>query len=832
MRCLERGSPLIRGLWLAFGLWLALGESSLVEAQIQGDLAYASETWTRISPAGKVVLERVGPMVRATVRLPLASVSPVIPPAASHLLTMPRRFRPVQTVQQTVGFRVTARDGTRSENPRPPLYLQVGVDPYGAVSFQPTEGSGLPAGTGAVWVEGVLLWPVFGTSPLVCQRGTEVRNVLLLQLADQGLALSCEEVTWSHLASIRTLPYAPQIEHVRDLYGLVGLQEAALRLQPEMRAAGLRGVLTHLPRLRTLRVEFNHVQTWPTDTLSPVPWLSHLTVSAARLAHLPARWLAPVPGLQELSVSAPRLATAPSDWLGTVPRLRSLRLAVGAMEELAPDWLTQLPHLRSLHLSGEGWETLPATWLSHAPTLERLGMTVQASAFTPSAISLEEHLAQAPPLNHLYIGADTEFLPAGYLPRAPRVTRMTMDSNTLTHIEDEFLVEAPHLTQLDFASYSMAALPDGFLADVPHLTRLTMWIWKLQALPSGFLTRAPRLEELELIAPPADTPTVMDVAAVPPDFLTATPSLRRLRMDETRLQELPAGFLSHTPRLLEARLRMPHLTAVPPGFLSDVPQVETLDLEFNQVTSFPPGFLAHVPRLQVLRLEANQAVSFPPGFLANVPQLQVLELQASQAVSFPPGFLADIPQLQVLKLEANQAVSLPPGFLAHAPQATRLTVETAALGPTVPPGLFSRLPAVAHLQWRAGGVTRLPPAFLQTAPNLEHLHLWLPQLDPPPTRDGHLGALLMAHSSWVAAAAGTPLYGQGPEDREELIAEVLPADAFLWVGARLRDEIGREWLEVWVPVGEWSEYRWVLADTTVPTVQVREEEGPPYPGVG
>ena len=807
MRCLERGSPLIRGLWLAFGLWLALGGSS-VEAQIQGDLAYASETWTRISPAGKVVLERTGPMVRATVRLPLASVPPVIPPAASHLLTMPRRFRPAQTVQQTVGFRVTARDGIQPENPRPPLYLQVGVDPHGAVSFQPTEGGGLPAGSGAVWVEGVLLWPVFGTSPLVCQRDWVVRDALLRQLADQGLALSCEEVTWSHLASIRFLPHWTQIGHVRDLYGLVGLQEAALYLQPEMRAAGLRGVLTHLPRLRTLRVEFDHVQTWPTDTLSPVPWLSHLTVSAARLTHLPARWLAPVPELQELSVSAPRLATAPSDWLGTVPRLRSLRLAVGAMEELAPDWLTQLPRLRSLHLSGEGWETLPATWLSHAPALERLGVTVQASAFAPSAIPLEEHLAQAPPLNHLYVGADTESLPAGYLPRAPRVTRMTMDAHTLTHIEDEFLAEAPHLTQLGFASLSVTALPDGFLAAVPHLTRLTMWIPKLKALPSDFLTRSPRLEELELIAPPADTPTVMDVAAVPPDFLTATPSLRRLRMDATRLQELPAGFLSHTPRLLEARLRMPHLTAMPTGFLSDVPQVETLDLAFNQVTSFPPGFLAHVPQLQVLRLEANQAVSFPPGFLA------------------------DIPQLQVLKLEANQAVSFPSGFLAHAPQATRLTVETAALGPTVPPGLFSRLPAVAHLQWRAGGVTRLPPAFLQTAPNLEHLHLWLPQLDPPPTRDGHLGALLMAHSSWVAAAAGTPLYGQGPEDREELIAEVLPASAFLWVGARLRDEIGREWLEVWVPVGEWSEYRWVLADTTVPTVQVREEEGPPYPGVG
>ena len=82
MRGPERGSPLIRGLWLAFGLWLALGESS-VEAQIQGDLAYASETWTQISPAGKVVLERTGPMVRATVRLPLASVPPVIPPPIS-----------------------------------------------------------------------------------------------------------------------------------------------------------------------------------------------------------------------------------------------------------------------------------------------------------------------------------------------------------------------------------------------------------------------------------------------------------------------------------------------------------------------------------------------------------------------------------------------------------------------------------------------------------------------------------------------------------------------------------------------------------------------------
>ena len=157
--------PLIRGLWLACGLWLMVGGPH-VWAQSQDAPSPAGETWVQISPAGKVTLERTGPMVQATMRLPLASVPPVIPPTASYLLTVPRDFRPARSVYWTMAARMVTPDGFRAATWGSPLTLQFWVVPDGSVYYQPLDAVPIPAGGAPLWVEGEWLWPVAGTSPL------------------------------------------------------------------------------------------------------------------------------------------------------------------------------------------------------------------------------------------------------------------------------------------------------------------------------------------------------------------------------------------------------------------------------------------------------------------------------------------------------------------------------------------------------------------------------------------------------------------------------------------------------------------------------------------
>ena len=262
--------PLIRGLWLACGLWLMVGGPH-VWAQSQDAPSPAGETWVQISPAGKVTLERTGPMVRATMRLPLASVPPVIPPAASYLLTVPRDFRPARSVYWTMAARMVTRDGSRAATWGPPLTLQFWVVPDGSVYYQPLDAVPIPAGGAPLWVEGEWLWPVAGTSPQVCERSNGVHNGILRRLEARGLVLRCGEVTWAHLASIRFLPWGIQVGQVRDLYGLVGLRGVELTLWQEILAADISVILTNLPRLRSLNLSFDQFKTWPSGALAQVP---------------------------------------------------------------------------------------------------------------------------------------------------------------------------------------------------------------------------------------------------------------------------------------------------------------------------------------------------------------------------------------------------------------------------------------------------------------------------------------------------------------------------------------------------------------------------------
>ena len=491
-----------------------------VRAQSPAVPLSAGEIWMQFSPAGRVALERRGPMIRARLRLPLASVPPVIPATSSYLLTVPQPFRPAETVHGTVAFHPVAADGTRTAAPAEPLYLHFWVEPHGAVYYQPLDEVPRTAGAAPVWVEGMWLWPGAGTQPQVCQRHAEVRHAIQNGLRARKIYVSCERITWSHLASLRYLESYLRVTSVADVHGLSGLRGTDLDLDLAPSPAAVSAVLAHLPQLTRLEL------------------------------------YAPV------------------------------------------------------------WEAEPAHWLSQTPNLRQLGFRFPSATPPPPAAYPERLLAHAPRLTHLQFHMDLPVWPPG------------------------FLVDTRGLTHLRIGSLSLTELPDDFLSHTPQLTHLQMQVPQLRALPPHFLAYAPRLEDLHLAALGAGVRLWTELSTVPASFLTATPRLVRLRLDQTRLTTLPAGFLSHTPQLVEARLWLPELKSLPAGFLFHTPQLARLDLDLSAVgsTTLPAEFLGHLPVLQDVRLWMGAVTALPPTFLQRSPHLAALHLWLPQlAPPLAPG---------------------------------------------------------------------------------------------------------------------------------------------------------------------------------------------------
>ncbi|MDE0673270.1 MAG: hypothetical protein OXH72_16170 [Caldilineaceae bacterium] len=549
---------------------------------------------------GRVVLERNDGMVHARLRVPLADVMNSQLQAPAYQVQVPEAFRPGYAIEQStygnpIGLNAhTALDVNAT--------VDVQVEPEGNLSFS-VRSEGSAGNAAGLWWEARLVWPMHATQPRVCQRSPEVQRGIQLRLKRTWeVSVSCEQVTWAHLASIQALDNM-EVVSIQDVHGLTGLQEAELNLSPELQIMAVGDVLAHMPGLTRLRLRVPHPGTWPVDALASTPRLTSLELSADNLTALSPAWLARVPHLTALSLYAPRLANWPVDRLAPVPRLRQLALHVGTMELWSADWL------------------------SSAANLEDLTLAVWPQSINRPTSYPEQFLAHAPRLTHLKFFSDQETLPPGFLSHTPR----------LTHVEAQLL--------------NLTALPDDFLAYTPQLTHVSLLTPQLTALPPRFLGQAPQLEELELKHLGAGTPPSVALASLPEGFLAHTPRLTRLELYPSRVTTLPEGFLAHTPRLNEAVLLLPEASALPAGFLSHTPRLQHLTLEANRSAALPEGFLAQAPDLRYLHLRLfGLGPAIPPDFLQHVPTLARLYLWAEKLTTLPAHFLQDVPHLRKLHL--------------------------------------------------------------------------------------------------------------------------------------------------------------------------------------
>ena len=291
-------------------------------------------TFTSLAGAGTYRLVRRGDTVTATLAFPSGDELDTAPPA--HLFTMPAGFRPARTVRRTVVDKAGCY--TRA----------LEVRPQGTVRFLTVPAE---IGTEPLGHETTMTWT---TGADVCQRHIWVQARLLQALRSQGFVRdSCAEVTWTDLASVRSLDLKPAATlrawlektpplQAHDLSGLTGLWTLALQGDVWFPAVPV-DLLVHTPALESLDLSGNRKRL-PPNFLAHAPELRRLTLrdtDPAFLSFFP-------PGLEVL------------DW--EVPASRT---------ELPPD-LLHVPELRSLTLKAAGLTTLPADLLAHVPLLEYL----------------------------------------------------------------------------------------------------------------------------------------------------------------------------------------------------------------------------------------------------------------------------------------------------------------------------------------------------------------------------------------------------------------------------------------------------------------------------
>ncbi|MCY3661071.1 MAG: hypothetical protein OXG36_18865, partial [Caldilineaceae bacterium] len=716
---------------------------------------------------GTFHLRREGNAVYATFRTDRSPVRFLARDQPEVLFTVPEGFRPVLPVTWEVSARPVRTDGTPRPDQPGRRVFRMQVDTAGQVRY--VDDAGVD-GVGHLGYDTALAWPLAGTDPRLCDRDWNIREgVLAAVQALEDVTVPCTQVTWTHLARIRTLSLDTLYEDFAR-HGLLGLTNLTVLQMPSIEGAVYpKDLLAHTPRLQTLWMEGSALEDLPDDLFRHTPLLTHLSLGddSHPDADLPGDLPVHTPHLESLHLEDKHPPTGLAHVLAHARRLT--RLTVTPSTALPETFLAAVPHLTHLTVQGNFDPCATPDLLSPVPHLRHFAVHMAAENRELACLDRALRL-HTPALVELHVELqDLRDLEAGVLPGLPRLTRLTLDVGGLIRLPVQLLAEAPELTRLTLRGEPRDAaltLPEGFFAHTPRLTALSLHANRLQDLPPDLLTPLPELQQVQLVTEDAtalpawflERVTELRVAGryqaqnriLPAAFPMHAPRLEVLHLDSPSLTSFPEHFLTHAPNLVELRLRVPSLQALPPAFLAHAPQLERFYLDAGSYAPssllrlVPEHFLTHTPRLVELYLSAPALHAFPPSFLAHAPRLEKLELAHGYDYSppyprvklpieaLPADFLAHAPRLRHLELASlGNVVEFPQRFLSGSPQLRYLNLD-ANDAKALPADFLTRHPRLETVRLRAQNVTALPRGFLAQSPNLTDLKLDLQRVEALP----------------------------------------------------------------------------------------------------
>ena len=362
---------------LSITRWQPEAQQILPDAQTAG-------TFTNLeaNEEGRYTLQLKGPTVNATVATTRSPAQYFAREKLEPLFTIPEGFRPAIEITQAVEAWQVQKDGSPDPRHADPLNLALRVSTDGTVRY--VDSSQLD-GVGYVSYAAPLAWPVAGAAPEVCARSASVQNALLAQISELGDSPdSCESVTWTQLATVRSLETLVTIQNAWDLAGLNGLEELELTLQANWPAA----LLAPTPHLQTLYVRGGYLHgdylryvycapKFPSDFLAYTPQLTTLQLKTYTLDNLPQDFLKYTPRLTKLALWFwyPWDRLLPKDFLVHTPDLTDLFLLLPPRQEtLTADLLDPVAGLKTLKINSPHLTTFPLGFLASVPQLQTLAL--------------------------------------------------------------------------------------------------------------------------------------------------------------------------------------------------------------------------------------------------------------------------------------------------------------------------------------------------------------------------------------------------------------------------------------------------------------------------
>ncbi|KAG8227948.1 hypothetical protein J437_LFUL008392 [Ladona fulva] len=478
--------------------------------------------------------------------------------------------------------------------------------------------------------------------------------------------------------------------------------------------------MTGLHRLRALDLEGNLVSELPPYAFPRGLRLTRLTLKANRIARVHEAALAGIEGtLAELDLSENRLDTFPLSALRRLQHLRSLYLAwnaIGAMpgkdDSEESGTVTQqlttsgedpprLPSLLNLDLGSNDFEVLPARSFTALPSLRTLSLThnavsvVHRDAFAGLSdletidLSFNRVLSLEAGTFRNNLRLKTVDLSgnhlhgiAGVFSGLPELRELLLPDNNVLEIPGDSFDErsspfvssagCTELSVLDLERNAIRRVDESSLLPLPRLNTLRLGENLIENLPKGLFQRSKFLSSLSL-----DGNRIGSIEDGL--FSPLEKSLKELRLQGNRLEEVDRDDLHPLPSLLELHLQRNRLSTVAPGAFRSLRAIQHANLAGNRLTHlgdvFGRSYEQNIPdeRPSLAHPAATQSLGTSPTDSSPQPaSLVSLQLGGNKLEALSESALKGQTAVQILWLSHNKLVRLPRTLLADLASVRRL----------------------------------------------------------------------------------------------------------------------------------------------------------------
>ncbi|GAV06642.1 hypothetical protein RvY_16598 [Ramazzottius varieornatus] len=499
-----------------------------------------------------------------------------------------------------------------------------------------------------------------------------------------------------------------------------------------------------MPRLRSLDVSYNLINTLPTEIFANASLLiESLTMSHCNIQAIDPEIWNDVPNLRFLDLSYNLLPDVPNlpkslyelnlkhnrissllDLRNGLPNLVNLTMAENSLPSI--DWtLLPMQTLRNLDLSKNNLTEFPgfqavqyteqkdfAGVVRMMPSIDGaanswkdLASTVEVLDLSRNQIgNVKEPLSNFPNLTVLDLSRNQiQTIPATFLQDFVQLKAVNLSGNHLSGLAEGTFVNLPQLADIDFSFNNLADLPAQFFIGADSQMTIRLNGNRFTTTASLNFTSLPSLTTLSL-----SQNQIVNLTG--PAFSGS--SIQHLDLSENLIVGVDNATFRMMSSLRTLNLQSNRIGQLPPSAFWGTLQLQDLDLSYNVIESFPEDLFRGVRRL-TLNVAHNNLKTLPDHIFSKprVDRLIDINLSSNSFNGYPEKALGEQEyNLIALDISHNNISTIPSGYLISV---KRLDVSSNPLSDSSIRTLLSDPKATFKLNLANTGLTVVPPILLQ-----------------------------------------------------------------------------------------------------------------------